>query len=92
MSAATVVLVVGLAGLALVALLLVREPDARIRNATVAGTIGGFVVACGIALAAGKSLLVATATGALSAAALALVLLGQWRLIRALFARQGRRL
>ena len=92
MSAAAIVLVVGLVGLALVALLLVREPDARVRRAAIAGTIAGFLIAWAIALAAGKSLLVATATGALSAAALALVLIGQWLLIRALFARQGRRL
>ena len=87
MSTAVVVLVIGVAGLALVAALLAREPDRRVRRAAILGTVAGLLTACGIALAAGKGALVATATGAISAAALALVLLGQWRLIRTLFAR-----
>lgn len=89
---ALVVLVIGLLGLALVGLLLAREPDGRVRVAGLGGVGGGFLLAFMIALAAGKGALAALAVGVLGAAVLALVLLGQWRLVRSLFARQGRRL
>ena len=87
MSAAIVVLVLGVVGLAAVALLLAREPDARVRLATTMGAAGGLLIAVLIALAAGKGALAAAATGAISAAALALALIGQWRLFRLLVER-----
>ena len=87
MSAAIVVLVLGVVGLAAVALLLAREPDARVRLAATMGAAGGLLIAVLIALAAGKGALAAAATGAISAAALALALIGQWRLFRLLVER-----
>ena len=92
MSMALVVLILGLVGLVLTAVLLVREPDVRIRLAAGGGAIGGFLLALLLALAAGISALGALATASLSAAVLALVLVGQWRFVRSLFARQGRKL
>jgi hypothetical protein len=77
-----IVSLVGIAGLTLTALLLAREPDARIRLVVLMGAPAGFVLACLIALLAGKSVIVALATATLGAATLALVLLGQWLLIR----------
>ena len=92
MDAATVVLAIGLVGLTLAAWLLVREPDARVRVAAVAGAVGAFGAALLVALATGTSTLSALATGTLGAAVLTLVLLVQWRFFRSLFARQGRKL
>ena len=92
MSVALVVLILGLVGLVLTAVLLMREPDGRIRLAAGGGAIAGFLLALLLALAAGISALGALATASLSAAVLALVLVGQWRLVRSLFARQGRKL
>jgi hypothetical protein len=85
---ALVVLLLGVAGLALTAALLAREPDTRIRVAAVAGAGAGFLLALFIALLAGKSLLVAVATATLGAAVLALVFIGQWLLIRWIGTRQ----
>ena len=92
MTSALVVLAVGVLGLALLALLLAREPDRRVRLTTIAGAVGGFLLALLLALAAGTDGLAALATATLGAAVLALVLIVQWRLFRALFARQGRKL
>ena len=92
MSVALVVLILGLVGLVLTAVLLMQEPDVRIRLAAGGGAIVGFLLALLLALAAGISALGALATASLSAAVLALVLVGQWRLVRSLFARQGRKL
>lgn len=78
----TVVLLLGIAGLALTALLLAREPDVRIRIVALIGAPAGFVLAFLIALLAGKSAIVALAIATLGAATLALVLIGQWLLIR----------
>ena len=85
-------MIVGLVGLALVALLLVREPDMRIRLAALAGAVGGFALALLLALAFGQDGLEAVATATLGAAVLALALILQWRFIRTLFARQGGKL
>jgi hypothetical protein len=76
------VLLLGVAGLALTALLLVREPERRIRVAAFVGASAAFLLALLIALLAGKTALVAVATATLGAATLALVLIGQWLLIR----------
>jgi hypothetical protein len=89
---ATIVLLIGLAGLAAVALLLVREPDRRVRVATIAGAAGGFLLALLLAIALGTDTWGALATATLGAAVLSLSLIGQWRLFRTLFARSGRRL
>ncbi len=75
-------LLLGVAGLALTASLLVREPDMRVRVAASLGAAAGLLVALLMALIAGKSVLVAVATATLGAATLALVLIGQWVLIR----------
>lgn len=87
-----VVLTIGLIGLALVGLVLLRDQDRRIRITTTVGIVGGFSVATGLALVAGKGALSSVAIGSLSAAVLAAALMAQWRLIRALFARQGHEL
>ncbi len=92
MSTALVVLILGVAGLALLALLLRHETDGRIRLAAIGGAAGGFLVALLLALAAGTGGLGALATATLGAAVLALALVAQWRLFRSLFARQGRKL
>jgi hypothetical protein len=92
MNAAVVVLVIGLLGLALTALLIVKEPDAKIRVAMAAGAIGGFVIALLLAAALGRGTLEVLATATLSGAVLALALIGQWRFFRSLFARHGGKL
>jgi len=92
MGTASVILAVGLLGLALAAWLLAHEPEARIRVAGAAGAAGGFLAALLLAMAAGIGALAAFATATLGAAVLALMLLGQWRFFRSLFARGGRRL
>jgi len=92
MATVAIALVVGLAGMALAALLLVKEPDQRVRLAAAGGAVGGFVVALLLALAAGTDVLAAVATALIGGAVLALVLMGQWRFFRSLFARQGRKL
>ena len=92
MDTATVVLVIGLAGLALTAWLLIREPDMRVKITSVVGAAGAFLLALLVALATGTYGLAAVATATLGAAVLALVLIGQWRFIRSLFARSGREL
>ncbi len=76
------VLLLGVAGLVLTASLLAREPDMRVRVAALLGAAAGLLVALLMALIAGKSVLVAVATATLGAATLALVLIGQWVLIR----------
>lgn len=92
MSAAVIVLVLGVVGLALVGLLLAREADTRVRVAATAGAAGGFLGALMVALALGTETLPAVATATLGAAVLSLALVAQWRLFRSLFARQGRKL
>ena len=92
MTTALVVLGVGVVGLGLLALLLTREPDRRIRLTTIGGAVGGFLLALVLAFAAGTDGLAALATATLGAAVLALALIAQWRLFRSLFARQGRKL
>jgi len=92
MGTASVILAIGLLGLALAAWLLVREPDTRVRVAGLAGAALGFLAALLLAIAAGTGALAALATATLGAAVLALMLLGQWRFFRSLFARGGRRL
>ena len=92
MSTATVVLIIGLVGLALAAWLLIREPDRRVRITSVVGAAGAFLCALLLALATGTGGLAAVATATLGAAVLALVLIGQWRFIRSIFARGGREL
>jgi hypothetical protein len=89
---AVVVLIIGLAGLAWAAWLLIREPDARVRISTVIGAAGAFLCALLVALAAGTSGLAAVATGTIGAAVLALMVVGQWRFIRSIYARGGRKL
>ena len=84
---AGILLVIGLAGLGLVALLLRGEPDARVRVGAAAGAAVGFVLAFLTAVLFGKGALAGAATGAMGGAALALALIGQWRLLR----RVGRR-
>jgi hypothetical protein len=92
MSIAVVILVLGVAGLVLVALLVLREPDARIRVAVTAAALGGFLVALLAGLAFVETVLAALATAAIGGAVLALALIGQWRFFRSLYARQGRKL
>jgi ABC-type phosphate/phosphonate transport system permease subunit len=92
MSAGLIVLILGLAGLALVARLLIREPDMRVRVAAIGGAVGGFLLALALALAFGRDTLDSVATATLGAAVLPLTLIAQWRFIRSLFARQGREL
>jgi hypothetical protein len=75
-------LIVGVLLLAVVALLLRGEPDARVRVAAATGAAIGFVLAFLIAVLFGKGVLAGAATGALGGAALALVLIGQWRMLR----------
>jgi hypothetical protein len=86
----SVVLVVGLIGLALAGRLLLAEPDRRVRLLTAGGAVAGFAVAFAIALATGRGALVGVALGALGAAVLALALLGQWLLIARLTKPRGR--
>jgi hypothetical protein len=88
MSAAVVVLVLGVAGLVLTALMLRGEPERSVRLATVLAAVGGFVVALLLALALDTGGLAAVATATLGAAVLALALISQWRLFRSLIARQ----
>lgn len=90
--AALVTLLIGVAGLLLTARLVVREPDRRIRVAAPAGAVGGFLLAFLVTLALGKGMGAAIAVGVLGGAILPLALIGQWRLLRGLFARAGQRL
>lgn len=92
MSAAVVVLVIGLVGLALTALLILKEPDGKIRVAVATGAVGGFLIALLLAVALGRGTLEALATATLGAAVLALALVAQWRFFRSLFARHGGKL
>ena len=92
MTTPLVVMLLGLAGIALVTWLVRREPDKRVRNLTAGASLGGYLVAMLIALAANTSMLAAVATGLFSGAVLSLASLLQWRLFRSLFARQGRKL
>ena len=77
-----VVLLVGVAGLALAARLLAQEPDGRVRITSLIGAAAGFLLAFLIALIADKGVIVAVAIATVGAATLALVLIGQWLLIR----------
>lgn len=92
MSTAVVVLIIGMIGLALTALLLIREPDIKIRIATIAGAVLAFLLAWLLAVAFGQGPLEAIATATLGAAVLAFVLIAQWRFFRSLFARHGGKL
>jgi hypothetical protein len=84
MATELVVLLLGVAGMLLAGMLLAREDDARVRVAAVIGAAAGFLLALVLALLAGKGAFVAVAVATLGAATLSLVLVGQWRLIRAL--------
>lgn len=92
MSTAVVVLVIGLVLLAITVLLIVREPDLKIRIAALAGAVGGFLIAFLLAAAFGRDTLESVATATLGAAVLALALIVQWRFIRTLLARHGGKL
>lgn len=85
-------LAVGILGLVLTAALLLRDHDRRFRRAGAIGAMLGFLLAFAVALALDKDALTALAIAAIGATVLALVLIGQWRLFRVLFAKQGHRL
>lgn len=85
-------LTVGTLGLLLAAMLLARDHDRRIRRAGAAGAMLGFLLAFTAALALDKDALTAIAIASIGGSVLALALLGQWRLFRLLFAKQGHRL
>jgi|GEM_PF-3098279 len=92
MNTALVVFIIGVAGTVLWVLLIAREPDRRVRIAATVGGVTGIVFGFLIALAAGTGALAAVATGLIGGAVLALALIVQWRLFRALFARVGGKL
>jgi hypothetical protein len=82
--AAGIVIAIALALLGIDALLYAQEPARSVRVAALAGGVGGFLAAFVVALLATESALVAFAIALLGAAVLALVLLGQMRLVRAI--------
>lgn len=85
-------LAVGTLGLVLTAMLLARDHDRRIRLTGAVGAMLGFLLAFTVALALEKDGLTSLAIASIGGSVLALALIGQWRLFRLLFAKQGHRL